>query len=83
MPATGKFLLDTNIVIALLEGDSTVISHLDSAAEVSFRLLHSASFSSEPRDLDARLIILRRWSDLLPAEPCFLVISMLLANTDV
>jgi len=29
MPASGRFLLDTNIVIALLEGDDTVLSHLD------------------------------------------------------
>jgi predicted nucleic acid-binding protein len=34
MPASGRFLLDTNIVIALLEGDDTVLSHLDQATEV-------------------------------------------------
>jgi len=34
MPASGKFLLDTNIVIALLQGDATVLSNLDQAPEV-------------------------------------------------
>jgi tRNA(fMet)-specific endonuclease VapC len=33
-PANGRFLLDTNIIIALLEGDDAVLSHLDLAAEV-------------------------------------------------
>jgi tRNA(fMet)-specific endonuclease VapC len=33
MPATGRFLLDTNIMIAILEGDGAVLSHLDQAAE--------------------------------------------------
>jgi len=31
---TGRFLPDTNIVIALLEGDATVLSNLDRASEV-------------------------------------------------
>jgi predicted nucleic acid-binding protein len=34
MPASRRFLLDTNIVIALLQGDDTVLSNLDQAAEV-------------------------------------------------
>jgi tRNA(fMet)-specific endonuclease VapC len=34
MPGSGRFLLDTNIVIALLEGDDTVLSNLDHAPEV-------------------------------------------------
>jgi tRNA(fMet)-specific endonuclease VapC len=34
MPASGRFLLDTNVIIALLEGDDAVLSHLDLAAEV-------------------------------------------------
>lgn len=33
MPASGRFLLDTNIVIAL-EGDDAVLAHLDQAPEV-------------------------------------------------
>lgn len=31
---SGRFLLDTNIVIALLEGEDTVLSNLDRAPEV-------------------------------------------------
>ena len=34
MPASGRLLLDTNIVIALLEGDEAVISNLDEAADI-------------------------------------------------
>jgi len=34
MPASGRFLLDTNIAIALLEGDTTVLANLDQAPEV-------------------------------------------------
>jgi tRNA(fMet)-specific endonuclease VapC len=34
MPASGKFLLDTNIVIALLEGDEALLSNLDQATKV-------------------------------------------------
>ena len=33
-PANGRFLLDTNIIIALLEGDDAVLNHLDQAAQV-------------------------------------------------
>lgn len=34
MPASGRFLLDTNIVIGLLEGDVGVASKLDLASEI-------------------------------------------------
>ncbi len=34
MPARGRFLLDSNIVIALLQGDDAVLSNLDRAPEV-------------------------------------------------
>ena len=34
MPASGRFLLDTNIVIALLQGDEAVLSNLDQAPEI-------------------------------------------------
>jgi tRNA(fMet)-specific endonuclease VapC len=33
-PVNGRFLLDTNVVIALLEGDTAVLSNLEQAAEV-------------------------------------------------
>ncbi|HTX34731.1 MAG TPA: type II toxin-antitoxin system VapC family toxin [Bryobacteraceae bacterium] len=34
MPASGRFLLDTNIVIAVLAGDEAVLANLDLASEV-------------------------------------------------
>ena len=34
MPASGRFVLDTNIVIALLRGDDAVSSNLGRAPEV-------------------------------------------------
>lgn len=34
MPASGRYLLDTNIVIAVLQGDEAVLSNLDRAPEV-------------------------------------------------
>ena len=34
MPASGRFWLDTNIVIALLAGDESVLSNLDRAPKV-------------------------------------------------
>jgi predicted nucleic acid-binding protein len=34
MPASGRFLLDTNIVITLLSGDEVVLSHLDTTSRV-------------------------------------------------
>lgn len=34
MPASGRFLLDTNIVIALFDADEAVLSGLDTASEV-------------------------------------------------
>ena len=34
MSATGRYLLDTNVVIALMEGDEIVLSKLDGASEV-------------------------------------------------
>jgi tRNA(fMet)-specific endonuclease VapC len=34
MPANGRFLLDTNVIIALLEGDDALLSNLDQAPEV-------------------------------------------------
>ena len=34
MPLSGRILLDTNIVIALMEGDESVLTHLEGIAEV-------------------------------------------------
>jgi tRNA(fMet)-specific endonuclease VapC len=55
-PATGRFLLDTNIIIALLEGDDAVLSNLDQATEVFIpavalgELFFGAAKSGRPAD---------------------------------
>ena len=49
MPASGRFLLDTNVVIALLEGDEGVLSKLDLASEVFMSAIVVGCFS-EPRN---------------------------------
>jgi tRNA(fMet)-specific endonuclease VapC len=56
MPVNGRFLLDTNIVIALLEGEDAVVSHLDRAREVFLpavvlgELFFGAAKSSRPSE---------------------------------
>jgi tRNA(fMet)-specific endonuclease VapC len=47
MPASGRLLLDTNIVIALLEGDEPMISNLDEAAEIFIPAIVPGELSSE------------------------------------
>ena len=60
-PANGRFLLDTNIIIALLEGDDAVLSHLDLAAEVFIpavalgELFFGAAKSGRPSENTARV----------------------------
>jgi tRNA(fMet)-specific endonuclease VapC len=61
MPPSGRFLLDANIIIALLEGDDAVLSHLDLAAEVFFpavalgELFFGAAKSGRPEENIARV----------------------------
>ena len=60
-PANGRFPLDTNIIIALLEGDDSVLSHLDLAAEVFIpavalgELFFGAAKSGRPSENTARV----------------------------
>jgi tRNA(fMet)-specific endonuclease VapC len=60
-PKTGRFLLDTNIVIALLQGDDGVLSNLDRAAEVFVpavvlgELFFGAAKSGRPSENTARV----------------------------
>src|ERR1035438_9019195 len=60
-PRAGRFLLDTNIVIALLEGDATVLSNLDRAPEVFIpavvlgELFFGAAKSGRPSENTARV----------------------------
>ena len=61
MPSTGRFLLDTNIVIAVFEGDDGVLSNLEGAAEVFVpaivigELLFGAAKSSRPAENVAKV----------------------------
>ena len=61
MPASGRLLLDTNIVIALLEGDEAVISNLDEAVEVFIpaivigELFFGAAKSGRPTENTAKV----------------------------
>jgi tRNA(fMet)-specific endonuclease VapC len=61
MPPSGRFLLDTNIVIALFESDDTVLSNLDLASEVFVpaivlgELFFGAAKSSRPQENLAKL----------------------------
>src|ERR1035441_10245691 len=61
MPANGRFLLDTNIIIALLEGDDAVLSNLDLAPEVFVpavalgELFFGAAKSGRPSENTARV----------------------------
>jgi tRNA(fMet)-specific endonuclease VapC len=61
MPVTGRFLLDTNILIAVLAGDETVLSNLDRAAEVFIpavalgELFFGAAKSGRPGENRARV----------------------------
>jgi predicted nucleic acid-binding protein len=61
MPASGRLLLDTNIVIALLEGDEAVLSNLDEAAEIFIpaivlgELFFGAAKSGRPTENTAKV----------------------------
>jgi tRNA(fMet)-specific endonuclease VapC len=61
MAATGRFLLDTNVIIALLEGDEMVLTNLDRANELFIpvialgELFFGAAKSSRPLENTARI----------------------------
>lgn len=62
MASTGsRFLLDTNIIIALLEGDETLLSNLDRVTEVFIpsialgELFFGAAKSGPPNETTARV----------------------------
>jgi tRNA(fMet)-specific endonuclease VapC len=61
MPANGRFLLDTNIIIALLEGEEAVLSNLDLALEVFVpavalgEVFFGAAKSGRPQENTARV----------------------------
>ena len=74
MPASGRFLLDTNIVIALLEGDDEVLSSLDLASEVHIsavvvgELFFGAAKSSRPAENTARVERFAADRSVLPCD---------------
>jgi tRNA(fMet)-specific endonuclease VapC len=74
MPASGRFLLDTNIVIALLEGDEAVLSNLDTAPEVFVpaivlgELFFGAAKSGRPEENTAKLERFAAGRSVLPCD---------------
>jgi len=74
MPASGRFLLDTNIVIALLEGDETVLSNLDQAPEVFIpavavgELFFGAAKSGRPSENTARVEQFAAGRSIVPCD---------------
>ena len=69
MPASGRFLLDTNIIIALLDGEESVLSNIDLAPEVFIPAVVVGELFSGPRNPAVRLRTLPGWSDSQPAGP--------------
>lgn len=61
MPASGSFILDTNVVIAVLQGDEAVLSKLDQASEVFIpaivlgELFFGAAKSGRPSENTAKV----------------------------
>jgi predicted nucleic acid-binding protein len=82
MLPNGKFLLDTNVIIALLEGDDAVLSSLDQAHEVFIPAvaLGELFFGAAKSGLRRTRI---GWNDSRPADRLSHAISRSLANTDV
>ncbi len=74
MSASGRFLLDTNIIIALLEGDEAVVSNLGQAPEVFVpaivfgELFFGAAKSSRPQENSAKLEQFAVGRSILPCD---------------
>ena len=82
MPARGRFLLDSNIVIALLQGDDVVLSNLDRAPEVFIPAIVIGELFFGARSLPGRLRIQTRWNDSRPTGTLSPATSMWLVNMD-
>jgi tRNA(fMet)-specific endonuclease VapC len=78
MPSTGRYLLDTNIVIALFEADAEVLSRLDLAAQVFIsaivigELLFGAAKSGRSAQNTAKV---ERFAAACPLLPCNLEVA--------
>lgn len=74
MPASGRYLLDTNIIIALLEGDQNVVSNIELAAEVFIpviaagELLFGAAKSGRPAENAAKVERFAAGRSILPCD---------------
>lgn len=80
-PASGRFLLDTNIVIALFDGDPAVVVNLDHAAEILIPAVVMVNCSLEQPNQVALPRTSRESSDSLPVESSCRVICVSLAIT--
>jgi len=74
MAATGRFLLDTNIIIALLEGDEAVLSNLDQVREAFIpavalgELFFGAAKSGRPVENTAKVERFAAGRSVLPCD---------------
>jgi tRNA(fMet)-specific endonuclease VapC len=74
MPASGRFLLDTNIVIALLEGERKVLANLEQALEIFIpitavgELFFGAAKSGRPAENTAKLEAFMAGRSILPCD---------------
>ncbi len=74
MPGSGRLLLDTNIIIALFEGDEAVLSNLDHSIEVFVsaialgELFFGAAKSGRPRENMAKLEQFAEGRRILPCD---------------
>ncbi len=78
MPASGRLLLDANIVIAILEGEDVVLSNLDLASEVFVsavvvgELFFGAAKSGRPAENRTKV---ERFADGRSILPCDLNVA--------
>jgi tRNA(fMet)-specific endonuclease VapC len=74
MPISGRVLLDTNIVIAALEGDARVLSNLEQAVKTFIpvtafgELFFGAAKSGRPAENIARLERIASTASILPCD---------------
>jgi tRNA(fMet)-specific endonuclease VapC len=74
MQASGRLLLDTNIIIAVFDGDEGVLSNLDGAAEVFVpaialgELFFGAAKSGRPHENTAKLEEFAEGRRVLPCD---------------
>ena len=82
MPASGRVLLDTNVVIALLAGDEALLTKLDQASEVFIPAIVLGELFYGARSRAGLPRTRARWSDSHPADPFSRAMSTLLVSMD-